>query len=60
MTLKDDAKFKGKLICGLKNDIKNLVNFSAESLNENLDFDRIVLSKAYKDLDQKLQKNYVS
>ena len=60
MTLKDDAKFKGKLICGLKNDVRNLVNFSVESLNENLDVDRIVLSKAYKDLDQKLQKNYVS
>ena len=60
MTLKDNAKFKGKLICGLKNDIKNLVNFSAESLNENLDFDRIVLSKAYKDLDEKTQKSYVS
>ena len=60
MTLKDNAKFKGKLICGLKNDIKNLVNFSAESLNENLDFDRIVLSKAYKELDEKTQKSYVS
>ena len=29
MTLKDDAKFKGKLTRGLKNDIKNLVNFHA-------------------------------
>ena len=31
MTLKDDVKFKGKLICGLKNDITNLVNFHASS-----------------------------
>ena len=27
MTVKCDAKFKGKLTCGLKNDIENLVNF---------------------------------
>ena len=60
MTLKDDAKFKGKLICGLKNDIRNLVNFSVESLNENLEVDWIVLSKVYTDLDQKIQKRYVS
>ena len=31
MTLKGDAKFNGKLIRGLKNDIKNLVNFHASS-----------------------------
>ena len=60
MTLKDDAKFKGKLICGLKNDIRNLVNFSVESLNENLEVDWIVLSKAYTDLDEKIQGSYVS
>ena len=61
MTLKDDAKFKGKLICGLKNDIRNLVNFHASSRkSENLHFDRILLSKAYKDLDEKVQKSYVS
>ena len=29
MTLKGDAKFKGKLTCGLKNDLKHLVNFHA-------------------------------
>ena len=27
MTLKDDAKFKGKLTCGFKYDMRNLVNF---------------------------------
>ena len=61
MALTDDAKFKGKLIRGLKNDIRNLVNFHASSRkSENLHFDRILLSKAYKDLDEKVQKSYVS
>ena len=31
MTLKGVAKFKGKLTRGLKNEIKNLVNFHASS-----------------------------
>ena len=31
MTLKGDAKFKGKLTRGLKNDIRNLVNFHVSS-----------------------------
>ena len=31
MTLKGDAKFKDKLTRGLKNDIRNLVNFQASS-----------------------------
>ena len=61
MTLKSDAQFKGKLTRGLKNDIKNLVNFHASSRkSENLYFDRLVLFKAYKVLDKKVQKNYVS
>ena len=39
MTLKGNAKFKGKLTRGLKNDIKNLVNFLASSRkSENLHF----------------------
>ena len=58
MTLKGDAKFKGKLICGLKKDVRNLVNFYASSQkSENLHFDRILLPKAYKDLDEKVQKS---
>ena len=58
MTMKGDAKFKGKLICGLKKDIKNLVNFHASSQkSENLRLDQILLSKAYKDLDEKVQKS---
>ena len=61
MTLKGDAKFKGKLTRGLKNDIKNLVNFHASSRkSENLHFDEILLSKAYKVLDGKVQKSYVT
>ena len=31
MNLKDDAIFKEKLTGGLKNDIRNLVNFQASS-----------------------------
>ena len=58
MTLKGDAKFKRKLTRGLKNDITNLVNFHASSRkSENLHFDGFFLSKAYKDLDEKVQKN---
>ena len=61
MTLKAEAKFKGKLTCGLKNDIRYLVNFHASSQkSENLHFDGLLLSKACKDLDEKVQKSYVS
>ena len=61
MTLKGDAKFKGNLSCGLKNDIRNLVNFHVSSWKpENLHFDGFLLSKAYKVLDEKVQKNYLS
>ena len=61
MTLKCDAKFKGKLTCGLKNDLRNLVNFHASSLRSgNLHFDGLLLSKSYKDLDEKVKKSYAS
>ena len=61
MTLKGDAKFKGKLTFTLKNDIRNLVNFHASSQkSENLHFDWLLLSSAYKGLDKKVQKSYVS
>ena len=54
MTLMDDAEFKRKLTCGLKNDIRYLVNFCASSRkSENLHFDGLLLSKAYKVLDKK-------
>ena len=61
MTLMGDAKFTGRLTCGLKSDIRNLVNFHASSRkSENIHFDWILLSKTYKDLDEKMQKSYVS
>ena len=45
MTLKDDAKFKGKLTHGLKNDIRDLVSFHASSRkSENLYFYGLLLS----------------
>ena len=48
MTLKSDAKFEEKLTLGFKNDIRNLVNFNANSSkSENLDFDVLLLSKVY-------------
>ena len=46
---------------GLKNDIRNLVNFHATSRKSKvLHFDRLTLFKAYKVLDEKIQKSYVS
>ena len=61
MTLKGDAKFKGKLTRGFKNDLRNLVNFHASSRKSgNLHFDGLLLAKAYKDLDEEVQKSHVS
>ena len=61
MALEGDAKFKGKLARGWKNDKRNLVNFHASSQkSENLYFDGFILSKAYKVLDEKVQKSYVA
>ena len=49
ITLKGDTIFKEKLTGGLKNDIKNLVNFHGSSrMWENLHFDGFLLSTAYK------------
>ena len=57
MTLKFSAKLKGKPTCGLKNDIKNSVNFRAsKQKSEKSHFDWILLSKAYKDLDEKIKR----
>ena len=61
MTLKGETKFKGKPTCGLKNDIRNLVNFHASSKkSKNLHFDGLLLSKAFAVLDEKVQKSYFS
>ena len=61
MTIKGYATFKEKLTGGLKNDRGNLVNFyGCSPKSENVHFDGLVLSKAYKVLDEKVQKSYVS
>ena len=62
MILKGVAKFKGKLTCDLKNDIRNLINFHASIRKSgNLHFDHYAfVHKAYKDLDEKVQKSNVS
>ena len=60
MTLEGDSIYKEKLTDGLKNDIRNLVNFHMSSHKpENLHFDGLVLSKAYNVLDERVQKSYV-
>ena len=60
-TLKSDANFKEKLSCGSKNDMRNLVNFNVSSgKSENLHFDVLLLSIAYKVSAKKVQKNYLS
>ena len=52
MTPKGDAVFKEKLTRGLKNDIRNLINFHASSRkSESWHYDGLVFSKAYKVLD---------
>ena len=54
MTLKGGAAFKGKLTCDLKNDIRNLNNFYVSSRkSNNLHSDGVLLSQAYKVLDEK-------
>ena len=54
MTLKTGAKFKEKLTRGLKNCIRNLINFHASSRNsEKLHFDVLLLSKGYRFLMNK-------
>ena len=61
MILKGDPNFKGQLTCGLKNDIKNLVNFHSGSRKfENLHFDGLLFSKASKVLDGNVHKSDVS
>ena len=60
MTLKSDAKFKGKLIRGLKNDIGNLVNFHTSSQKfENLHFGGLLLPKVCNVWAKNLQRSYV-
>ena len=61
MTLKKDAKFEEKLTVGSKNDMRSLVNFNAIcGKSENLHFDMLLLSIAYKVSATKVQNNYLS
>ena len=61
MTLKGDAKFNRKLTGGLKNDIKNLVNYHASSQkSEHLHFNGLLLFKVYNVWAKKLERSYVS
>ena len=61
MTLKSDEKFEEKLTLGSKNDMRNLVNFNARSGKfENLHFNMLLLSIAYKISAKKVQKSYLS
>ena len=53
MTLKGDVIFKEKFTGGLKNDTRILVNFQSK----NLHFYGLIFSKAYKILDEKVQKS---
>ena len=60
MTLNGDGIFKEILTGGLKIDTTNLVNYYAISCkSENLHFEGLVLSKAYKILGEKVQKSHV-
>ena len=48
MTLKSNPNFEEKLTFLLKNDMRNLVNFNANSgKSENLHFDGLLFSKVY-------------
>ena len=61
MTLESDAKFEEKLAHGFKNDMTNLVNFNASSgKSENLHFDVLLLSIAYKVSAKTFQKSFIS
>ena len=61
MTLKGNTIFKEKLTGGLKNGRRNLVNFHVGSWkSENLCFDGLHLSIAYKVSAKNVQKSYLS
>ena len=61
MTLESDAKFEEELALGFKNDMLNLVNYNASRPKfENLHFDVLLLSTAYKVSAKKVRKSYLS
>ena len=56
-----NAMCKENLAVGLRNGIRNVINFHASSRkSENVQFDGLVLSKAHKASDEKVQKTYGS
>ena len=61
MTLNGDAKFEENLTLGSKTDMRNLVNLNASCGKfENVLFDVLLSSTAYKVSAKKLQKNCLS
>ena len=61
MTLESDAKFEEKLAHGFKNEMTNLVNFNVSSgKSENLHFDVLLLSIAYKVSAKTFQNSFIS
>ena len=61
MTLKGYSKFKEKLTLDSKNDMRNLVNFHVISrISENLLFEGLLLSEAYKVSVKIVHQSYVS
>ena len=61
MILKSDAKLEEKLTLGFKNDKRNFMNLNASSgKSENLHFNVLLLSIAYKVSAKKVQKNDLS
>ena len=61
MAVEGDAKFEEKLALGFKNYMTSLVNFYASSgKSENLHFDVLLLSIAYKFQLKRVQKSNLS
>ena len=59
--MKSDGNFEEKLTLGSKNDMRNLVDFNAScGKPENLHFDVLLLSTAYKVSAKKAQMKYLS
>ena len=59
--MKIDAKFEEKLTCGLKNDVRDLVNFrQTTQKSKNLHFDELLLLKLYNIWAKKKQRINVS
>ena len=61
MRLESDVQFEEESTCRCKSGITSLVNFHASTRkSQNLHFDGVLMSKVYKVLAKKLQRNYAS